>query len=364
MAMALVLAGIVWLVQTLNMLEDMIGQNVSPVAMAELAGLIIPRVLSFTLAPALLVTMLVQLMRLLQDNEYFALTAAGLSPLRILRPVIGVCVLVIALQAALSFYISPIAYKAMRAKSENLATDFVLAALRPGIFNDIEDKMVIFAAGKASDGSWRDVMIHDYTLADAPTTYIAEAGRLRQEDGQVYFLLTNGEIFYDAAAQRSNGLQFDQYSLPIQQTEARAAKTGPPNRNSMLIHQLFEPEKYGVTHPKAIERARAHGFERIGNLTAPLVYTLICFACITAGGLNRHGYSRRVTLAVFLCVFFQIALIGTIGRATASGNVHVIALVPSLTLVFAAIFLYFEVHKGRWPFFGKSQTASAVGEAS
>ena len=363
-AMALVLAGIVWLVQTLNMLEDMIGQNVSPVAMAELAGLIIPRVLSFTLAPALLVTMLVQLMRLLQDNEYFALTAAGLSPLRILRPVIGVCVLVIALQAALSFYISPIAYKAMRAKSENLATDFVLAALRPGIFNDIEDKMVIFAAGKASDGSWRDVMIHDYTLADAPTTYIAEAGRLRQEDGQVYFLLTNGEIFYDAAAQRSNGLQFDQYSLPIQQTEARAAKTGPPNRNSMLIHQLFEPEKYGVTHPKAIERARAHGFERIGNLTAPLVYTLICFACITAGGLNRHGYSRRVTLAVFLCVFFQIALIGTIGRATASGNVHVIALVPSLTLVFAAIFLYFEVHKGRWPFFGKSQTASAVGEAS
>ena len=82
MAMALVLAGIVWLVQTLNMLEDMIGQNVSLVAMAELAGLIIPRVLSFTLAPALLVTMLVQLMRLLQDNEYFALTAAGLSPLR------------------------------------------------------------------------------------------------------------------------------------------------------------------------------------------------------------------------------------------------------------------------------------------
>ena len=122
MAMALVLAGIVWLVQTLNMLEDMIGQNVSLLEMAELAGLIIPRVLSFTLAPALLVTMLVQLMRLLQDNEYFALTAAGLSPLRILRPVIGVCVLVIALQAALSFYISPIAYKAMRAKSENLAT--------------------------------------------------------------------------------------------------------------------------------------------------------------------------------------------------------------------------------------------------
>ena len=92
----------------------------------------------------------------------------------------------------------------------------------------------------------------------------------------MYFLLTKGEIFYRAAEQRSNGLQFDQYSLPID-AETRTAKTGPPNRNSMLIYQLFEPEKYGVTHPKAIERARTHGFERIGNL-CPLVYTLICFA--------------------------------------------------------------------------------------
>ena len=87
LALTLVLSGVIWLVQALNLI-DKATAGTSPMETLMLSSLVLPRVLTFTLAPALLITVIAQMVRLLQDYEYFALIAAGLSPLRVLRPML------------------------------------------------------------------------------------------------------------------------------------------------------------------------------------------------------------------------------------------------------------------------------------
>ena len=88
LALTLALSGVIWLVQALNLIDKALTAGTSPMQTLMLSSLVLPRVLTFTLAPALLITVIAQMVRLLQDYEYFALTAAGLSPLRVLRPML------------------------------------------------------------------------------------------------------------------------------------------------------------------------------------------------------------------------------------------------------------------------------------
>ena len=114
LALTLVLSGVIWLVQALNLIDKALTAGTSPLETLMLSSLVLPRVLTFTLAPALLITVIAQMVRLLQDYEYFALTAAGLSPLRVVRPMLLLGLIVMIMQSLLAFYISPLAMKALR----------------------------------------------------------------------------------------------------------------------------------------------------------------------------------------------------------------------------------------------------------
>ena len=161
LALTLVLSGVIWLVQALNLIDKALTAGTSPMETLMLSSLVLPRVLTFTLAPALLITVIAQMVRLLQDYEYFALTAAGLSPLRVLRPMLLLGLVVMIMQGLLAFYISPLAMKTLRLSSFEGGSRIALAELQPGAFKDLKPGMTAFTSGQNSDGQFLDLMIYD-----------------------------------------------------------------------------------------------------------------------------------------------------------------------------------------------------------
>lgn len=319
LALTLVLSFVVWLIQALDLFDRALSSGSSIPQTMALGALVLPRVLTFTLAPALLIAVLTQLVRLLQDYEYFAFTAAGLSPLRILRPILLLAFLVMLVQGVLAFYAAPLAMKELKIRTSQSGGSLALAAMQAGAFKEIKAGMTVYATAQGDGGVWENVMIYDRSDAARPITYTARSGVLSNEDGRSYFILSNGAQLIDGV-RGHDMLNFSQYVLPLNPPASDKPKPPVFNRNHMMIHQLLNPAAHGVTHAKKITRMKSRGLELIANLAAPFVFMLISFAAITAGGINRHGYGRRVMAAVALALLFQIGVISVAAQAVESGT--------------------------------------------
>lgn len=335
MALTLVLSSVVWLIQALDLFDTALSSGASVLQTMALGALVLPRVLTFTLAPALLIAVLTQIVKLLQDYEYFAFTAAGLSPFRILRPMLVLAFLVLLLQGALAFYIAPLAMKELRIRTAETGSSLALAGIQAGAFKEIKDGMTVYAGAQSGGGVWQNVMIHNRADKDAIATYTAREGMLRSEGVRHYFVLRDGTQHIANAEARGDGgdlLNFTQYVLPLNDPDAAKAKPITFNRNHMTIHQLLDPAAYGVRYEKKITRMKSRGLELISNLAAPFVFMLISFAVITSGGINRHGYGKRVMVAVALALVFQIGVISVAAQAVEKNN-------PGLVFVWPVLFI-------------------------
>ncbi len=333
LALTLVLSGVIWLVQALNLIDKALTSGASPFETLMLSALVLPRVLTFTLAPALLITVISQMVRLLQDYEYFAFTAAGLSPLRVLRPMLLLGFVVMLLQGVLAFYISPLAMKTLKLNSAESGTKLALAELQPGAFKDLKPGMTAFTSGQDQDGKWLDLMIYDTAEANRPVVYLAKRAAIQTRGDDTYFILESGSQHVSSADGRRQLVSFDSYTLPLNEAPPQVATKINFNRNHMMIHQLLDPSAHGVDNPRRIDRMRGRGLELISNLAAPFVFMLISFAVITAGGISRSGYGQRIMAAILLAIVFQIGVIALADVAVEENRPAIIFIWPMLFML-------------------------------
>ena len=329
LALTAILTAVIWLVQALNLFDKTLSSGASPLLTVGMSMLVLPRVLTLTLGPALLITVLSQMVRLLQEYEYFALTAAGLSPLRILRPIALLALLTMLVQAALAFYASPIALKHLKHLTERQGATLALSELQAGAFKSLTGTVTAYTSGRDADGKWMDVLLHD-SGQRRPTTYTAKRATLDAGGGEAVFRLENGTQQLTDAEGRLQLVRFQDYVLPLKAGSTALRAKHNINRNQMMIHQLLDPAAHGVTSKRSIRRMRARGLELIANISAPFVFMLISFAVVTGGGINRHGYGRRIMLAVGLALVYQIGIIGLAARAVDSGQPLLVFVWPLL----------------------------------
>jgi len=333
LALTLVLSGVIWLVQALNLIDKALTAGTSPLETLVLSSLVLPRVLTFTLAPALLITVIAQMVRLLQDYEYFALTAAGLSPLRVMRPMLLLSLIVMILQSLLAFYISPLAMKALRLSSFEGGNRIVLAELQPGAFKELKPGMTAFTTGQDNDGRFLDLMIYDTTRQKQRVTFLAKKAVITEQNGEPYFILHNGSQHIHDEQTQGQIISFSTYLLPLSQPKTTQVKPIVFNRNHMTIHQLLNPSAHGVNNERRIYRMQGRGLELISNLAAPFVFMLIGFAVITAGGISRSGYGQRIMIAILLAIIFQIGVIALADIAVEQNSPALIFIWPTFFLL-------------------------------
>jgi lipopolysaccharide export system permease protein len=230
-------------------------------------------------------------------------------------------------QAALAFYIAPLAMKELKIRTAQNGSSLALAALQAGAFKEIKSGMTVYAAAQGDGGVWQNVMIHDRSNEARPITYTAREGVLSNEGGDSYFVLSQGAQ-HIKSERGHDVLNFTQYVLPLSEPASQTAKPLTFNRNHMMIHQLLDPAAHGVTYAKKITRMKSRGLELISNLAAPFVFMLISFAAITSGGINRHGYGRRVMVAVALALVFQIGVISVAAQAVEADNPMLVFIWP------------------------------------
>jgi LPS export ABC transporter permease LptG/LPS export ABC transporter permease LptF len=161
-------------------LENLLAKGVSFGTIARLIWTLVPQALGLTIPMALLVGILIGFGRMSADRETVALLACGVSPYRLLQPVLGLAFACAAVTMYVMIIAIPQANRTFLAITFDIVSKRVETDVRPRVFFEDFPGWVLYAGDEArrGEGGWRRMLVADSTRADSTEIYFADRGRL------------------------------------------------------------------------------------------------------------------------------------------------------------------------------------------
>jgi lipopolysaccharide export system permease protein len=166
--------------QITNLMKVLVSRGADLATVVRAFVYLLPSIFSVTIPMAFLLGVLLAFGRLASDSEIVALRASGVSPGRLLRPVLA-----LSLVATLAtFYVfgvlGPAANQAYREILFSLIVSRARTEMRPRVFtDDLVPGMVLYVSDIPADtGEWRNLFVHDSRAAGKPRVILARSGQL------------------------------------------------------------------------------------------------------------------------------------------------------------------------------------------
>ncbi len=199
--LGLLLFTFILLLQSITqLLGILIGRSADPGTIFRIFLYLLPSIFAVTIPMAFLLGVLLAFGRLASDSEIVALRASGVSPARLLRPVLA-----LALAAGLvTFWVMavalPAANQAHRQTMFALIVNKARAGVKPRVFSDdnLVPGMVLYVSDiPAETGQWKDIFIHDVRDPAMPKVILARGGQILVDESEkaVSMHLEDGALY-------------------------------------------------------------------------------------------------------------------------------------------------------------------------
>ena len=294
---ALALTGIVWLAQTLPLMEIIIDNGHSGFIFIEFATLILPNVLIIVLPVAVFVSTLFTVNKLFGESEMVVVLSSGLSPTRIIRATVGVGVMVMLAMVVLMVVLQPRSTTILADRIAEVRQDFVRSLLREKQFIHPTSGITIYIKDSSKAGEINGLFLNDQRDTANPVTYSAKQALLLQDEGELRLVMHQGVMQRYSTIEKSlNTIEFDQFNFDLSgilgETQNRGVK---PVEH--FISELLNPEEIianGGKYSVATYTAEAHlklAFPLFG-----LVLPIYAFAMLMTASYKRTGLGLRIAV--------------------------------------------------------------------
>ena len=331
LALTLVLVGIIWLFQTIRILELVVnrGAAVGDFLVMSVASMPLWLMIAIPISGFIAVNWVFS--RILADRELLVMQSIGLSPLQLAKAPIALGVLLTAFLAVNTVYILPTSFGVYKDLQFKLRNSIPTILLRDGVFIEVVDDMTMFIGSRADDDIMRDLFIHDARIADRIITMTAQSGEFIERDGSPTLILQNGERSErNAEGQSGAVLLFDTHSVTITRNSSQKTERATIDINEDSISNLLSPD--AAQSPQYYLQRHAEGHYRIASPWLGLGLALLSAAIILRGQIRRDLWTRRASLNIGGCVLVIIAVVISRGWVTNNANlwpfIHLSVLAP------------------------------------
>jgi LPS export ABC transporter permease LptG/LPS export ABC transporter permease LptF len=163
----------------IDLAEKMIAKGVPTWTILQLAATLLPQALALTIPMALLIGLLVGLGRLSADREFVVMMACGISPYRLLQPILVFAVVCWGATSWVMLEAMPDGNQAFREISTRIVMNRAEGEVRPRVFFEDFPNVVLYVSEVPKDGQgWLGVMAADMSNPSAPVIYLADRGRM------------------------------------------------------------------------------------------------------------------------------------------------------------------------------------------
>lgn len=359
-------------------LESLVAKGVSWGAAFRILLTLIPQGLGLTIPMALLTGLLIGLGRMSGDREAVALLACGVSPYRLLRPVLALTVLAAAANLYVMIDAIPNANQAYREIIYEIVSQKVESDVQPQVFFNDFPGWEIYTRDIPKDRTgWKDVLVAQTEKSNAMEVYFAASGRLHMDSKkQIVELILNHGTRYSSSGQ--DGRQVETFWFPDDLTVQLDPKTIFPRINDlqrglaeMTIAELRDQAKQKVAGGLPPHQEIIYTQQKFSFPFACLVFAVIGLALgltvardgklagfvVGIGVIFVYYVLLYVTDAVARGYYGNVGIHGTILVATLARWVPNIVLLP---FGVAALIWRARWAEGRVPFRSTVRLATAV----
>jgi lipopolysaccharide export system permease protein len=335
------LTAVIWITQALRQLDVITAQGQTLLVFLTVTGLSLPTLIAVISPVALLIATLYGLNRLNVDSELIVMSAAGLSPRRLLRPFLALGAVVSLLVAFLTITIIPASFQEIRDLIARIRADFVANIAQEGQFTTLDNGVTFYYRERAGS-ALLGIFLQDRREEGRSVVYLAERGQALEHKGGNYLVLENGSVH----RQRPNVtdtsvVAFERYAIDLSALNQEASELvyKPRERST---GDLLMPDRNEAYYKMQSGRFRAELHERLTAWLFPLAVVCIAFAALGEAKTTRQGRGTALAGAVVAVVALRIGIFAASGAVVRSPaalvalyGLPLLAIAVSLTLVFA-----------------------------
>jgi lipopolysaccharide export system permease protein len=303
------LTGVIWITQALRGIDLMTGQGQSILVFLGVTGLAIP-LLAMIISPiALLIAVTHTLNRLATDSEIIVMNAAGLPPVRLLRPFLYATCVVSLLVAFLSLYLAPECMRALRRWQTEIGADVLTNILRPGEFQKL-GPLTIRIQGRQPGGLLVGIFIDDQRNPSERIDILADRGTVQKNERGSFLILQDGNLQRFETGKRDPALvAFASYAFDLSQFSnvVQSVTYGPRERST---GDLISPPPDDPVFKRIPGDFRAELHDRIFAPIYPFVFVLMAFAILGAPRTTRQNRNFAIGILVVGILVLRIAGFG------------------------------------------------------
>ncbi|MDY6407453.1 MAG: LPS export ABC transporter permease LptF [Pseudomonadota bacterium] len=296
---------LVWLTQSLRMIDMIVTKGVSVGIFLELTVLVLPNFLQILSPLVLFAVALFTLIRMQADKELMVMQAVGMSPRDIMRPIFRLGGVLMILGYAFSVWVIPMANSELREMKWKVRNDLSHLLLQEGQFNTVGNGLTLYIKEKTQDGQAKGILFYDSSKKNKVSILSAASGIVFQEPDGIRV------DFYDGSQQefRPNSREFS--ILKFEKNTMTFPDTGKGDTRTPDVRELSLTELWRKTKQDVGGRAplwRKHKVEFVKRLTQPIynvTYLFLVIFGVLAGYYNRRGQMGRIYLTVGMAVMVQ-----------------------------------------------------------
>ena len=198
-------------------LEKLVAKGVPWQTAGYIIILLSPQALGLTIPMALLVGLLIGLGRMSADREAVALLACGVSPYRLLRPVMVLAVVATAATMWVMIEAIPDSNQRYRQILFDILTKKVEGEIKPRVFYEDFPNWALFPQDEGGPGQpgWRNLLVADTANPERINLYLARSGRilLDPKARTVLLVLADGTQYSTGPNGEASTLRFEQQQV-------------------------------------------------------------------------------------------------------------------------------------------------------
>lgn len=338
LALTSVLVGIIWLFQTIRILELLVnrGAAVGDFLLMSIASMPLWLMIAIPISGFIAVNWVFN--RILADRELLVMQSIGLSPLQLAKAPIALGLFLTAFLVFNSVYLLPTSFGVYKDLQFKLRNGIPTILLRESVFIEVVDGMTMFIGARDNNDVMRDIFIHDARIEDRIITMTAEAGEFIDRNGTPTLVLQNGERSErNAEGQSGAVLLFDSHSVTITRTTNQPTKRSSIDINEDTIGNLLLPET--ALSPRYYLQRHAEGHYRIVSPFLGIGLVLLSTAIILRGQIRRDLWGRRASTNILACVLVIITVVISRGLITNNANLWPLLHLSVLSPIMFSIWL-------------------------
>jgi lipopolysaccharide export system permease protein len=309
------LTGMVWLTQILRRFDLLASQGQSIGVFFLVTSLALPTLVLLTIPIALFIAITYTLNKLGGDSELIVMSASGMSPWQVFRPLCLFTLVIMSISALLSIEIGPMSVRVLREQMSSITADVVSNIAQPGRFATISKGLTFHIRERDMNGILRGIFVNDARDKNGMTTYVADRGQIVTSEAGTFLVLEHGTM-HRSAPQASNAsmVEFERYAFDMSQ--AAGGKAAESRANDRSFFELLSPGKK-IDDPVEAEldaaRTRIELHKRLSTPIYPLAAFVIPFAFLGLPRTTRQGLGSSMAASGFVFMMIELAGFGTWG---------------------------------------------------